>query len=59
MSIFIKGMEMPSTCPFCPLQDPEYGDCRAGATGDFEYGRRPDCPLTEVKAPHGRLIEEE
>ena len=65
MSVLIKNMEMPECCYDCPL-------IRASVAGDFYcvagdgieedlkklYERRmPDCPLVEVKEPHGRLID--
>ena len=49
---------MPKGCYDCPLLDGEYGYCTAGATGLYSP-YRDDCPLTEVKEPHGRLIDAE
>ena len=66
MSVLIKGMEMPKSCPckiigvgydlFCsfaygvPARVQEYNEC-------CENGTKPDwCPLIEVP-PHGRLID--
>lgn len=68
MGIYIKGMEMPKSCPceltgvgydlYCsfvygiPKRVREYYEC-------CENGTRPDwCPLIEVSEPHGRLIDE-
>lgn len=68
MSVLIKGMKMPKNCLVCKLRgdgsDSRYiWDCPL--TG-FEYtreegetGRLDDCPLVEVPALHGRLIDEE
>lgn len=66
MSVLIKGMEMPKSCPcklvgvgydlYCsftsgiPSRMREYGEC-------CEKETRPDwCPLLDVP-PHGRLID--
>ena len=60
MSVLIKGMEMPTSCDDCRLNNgiscyavPEYTeDCVVGKTDD-----RPNwCPLVEIP-PHGRLID--
>ena len=67
MSILIKEMEMPKSCPcelvgigydmYCsfvhgiPAMVKEYDEC-------CEKETRPDwCPLVEVPKPHGRLID--
>ena len=60
MGVYIKGMRMPRECKKC-----EY--CSIGLTDIFCLqlkkvvvfdGRRlDDCPLVEVKEPHGRLID--
>ena len=68
MSVFIKGMEMPEDCRDCPLEMyyMNNGDTRCRAKNkilaeDFKaipFDGRPDfCPLVEVPAPHGRLID--
>ena len=67
MGVFIKGMEMPTNCQDCPLN---YDQMACIVTGtrwwsdtivlmgfDSEKERLYDCPLTEVKEPHGRLID--
>lgn len=59
MSIYIKGMEMPSSCLHCDFAD-EFGDCCCKDTEPYEcefdkHDSRPDwCPLIELP-PHGRL----
>lgn len=64
MSVYIKGMEMPTRCFACPLCDT---DCCGISKGSYvEYrdvdvdvamNGRPDwCPLVEVP-DHGRLID--
>lgn len=67
MSILIKGMDMPTSCPcelvgagydlYCsfvygvPKRVREYDECCKTKT-------RPEwCPLVEVPTPHGRLID--
>ena len=65
MSVLVKNMEFPKNCYDCPF-------IRASVAGDFYcvagdgieedlkklYERRmSDCPLVEVKEPHGRLID--
>lgn len=50
MSILIKGMEMPMLCGSCFLR----GSCKQR----IYMERRPkDCPLVEVKEPHGNLVD--
>ena len=68
MSILIRGMEMPTSCEDCPLENCDenyYGDesnhrCSLiykGYTSDNRYEkRRNDCPLVPIP-PHGRLID--
>ncbi len=66
-SVLIKGMEMPNNCQDCPLN---YDQMACIVTGtrwwsdtivlmnfDSEKERLYDCPLIEVKTPHGRLID--
>ena len=67
MSVLIPGMEMPMSCAECPLcYDMVWCKLVAGEKGymwhegsefDFSGERLPDCPLVEVPAPHGRLID--
>ena len=52
MSIIIKGMAMPKDCFRCPIWNSEYGRCRVTAR---ITNCKKDCPLIEVKTPHGRL----
>lgn len=70
MSILIKGMEMPEDCRECPLEQYYMNSgetrCRAGnkiLADNFKtipFDGRPDwCPLIEVPAPHGDLIDVE
>jgi len=67
-SVLIKGMRMPEECRDCPLEMyyMNCGDTRCRATNklladDYRaipFSGRPDwCPLVEVPAPHGDLID--
>ena len=58
MGVYIKGMEMPKKCLWCPLQ--YIGFCQVTKTDvNSDLGRRADdCPIVEVPEPHGRLIDE-
>lgn len=49
MSVLIKGMEMPTLCGSCFLR----GYCVHRVYMD----RSRDCPLVEVKEPHGELVD--
>ena len=60
MSVLIKGMEMPTSCGYCPLRhEARDGDeCYLGASLT-EYQKRPDdCPLVPVPK-HGDLIDQD
>ncbi len=51
MSVLIKGMKMPERCGQCFLR---VGNCKHR----IYMERRPkDCPLVEVKEPHGNLVD--
>lgn len=60
MSILIRGMKMPKNCEACDLCY-DYVDCMAASNViKINFETRPkDCPLVEVKEPHGRLIDAE
>lgn len=59
MGIYIKDMKMPKSCWGCTLYSTV--DCaisrREEVAGAFKNIRHPNCPLIEVKEPHGRLID--
>lgn len=64
MSLFINSkVHLPSSCEKCPFNyaDMSTGICMAAdKTIDTRtYGRKrhPDCPLSELPTPHGRLID--
>ena len=66
MSVYIKGMEMPKSCFYCPFRlkfNPDEIKCLATReefeetfSGTIETRNRGNCPLIEVP-PHGRLID--
>ena len=58
MSVYIRGMEMPKSCGYCPIRHlgGDGDECFLGAK-ITEYQTRPeDCPLIPVP-DHGRLID--
>ena len=65
MGVYIKGMEMPKNCESCQFRRCisdlimfSWVGCQldAGIAKKESFkGRHPDCPLVEIKAPHGRL----
>ena len=71
MGVYIKGMQMPKDCPYCKMAhynaSDEFTGCdvvpnkRYAMHNDAVYAKstqRPDwCPLVEVPAPHGDLID--
>ena len=59
MSVLIKGMTRPKNCFECHLTKWVDDGC-AGCWADDKIhnaSRPDDCPLVEVKEPHGRLID--
>lgn len=69
MGIYIKGVKKPDRCEacYCSTHDNRYFDIicdllhRTVAINDCDY-KEPtippkDCPLVEVKEPHGRLVD--
>ena len=70
MSILIKDMKMPKSCDICPfmktnddlgVEDYRYMYCDFPGIGefvtDYEASRHPYCPLIELPAQHGDLID--
>lgn len=63
MGVYIRGMEMPKSCGYCPMLD-DYGDypfCQLtqeqrGYNFPVAVKRMDKCPLIPVP-PHGRLID--
>ena len=59
MGIYIKAMTRPSNCWNCGVGYEAQCPICIGVAGAAEYktSRHPDCPLVEIKTPHGRLID--
>ena len=64
MSLIIKGMDMPKSCDTCPIlkYNSSIHYCPLARTTmwgeDLAKGERSEgCPLVEVPAPHGDLID--
>ena len=62
--VLIKGMEMPTCCDDCFALDDrgDYPYClisheQRGYTFRTDIATMPSCPLVEIPAPHGRLID--
>ena len=55
MGVYIKEFDVPKDCAECDDDGLRWiVGCRFFS---FGIGRSPFCPLTEVKKPHGRLID--
>ena len=71
MSILIKGMEMPKNCNECKFgtwsnlhqaaacKRHDFEPCFKDYSREYMEKRADFCPLVEVPAPHGRLIDED
>lgn len=64
MAVYIRGMKMPRSCSVCDFLEYAGGDyqpwvaCRlTEETLEDPNSRGDECPLVEVKEPHGRLID--
>lgn len=63
MGVYIKGLDMPRCCRVCPFSHIwEYDDETSCILGGCWHARssnkrHKDCPLVEVKEPHGDLID--
>ena len=55
MSIIIKGMDMPRSCGECGEVWCEHW--HYSWNQPYESYKNPNCPLIEIPAPHGRLID--
>ena len=59
MGTYIKGWNPPASCADCLLGFALQVGCNRYQSGKMKTTQRPDdCPLVEVKEPHGRLIDE-
>lgn len=62
MGVYIKGLEMPEkciNCKFCVnMNEYPFHACFITYSGIyFDIDRLKNCPLVEIKTPHGRLID--
>lgn len=62
MSLIIKGMSLPSECSEClfscyDISVGEPAQCIILGERSARYSRLKNCPLSELTAPHGRLID--
>lgn len=63
MGVYIKGMKKPEKCLACPMLNYEDWCVLQEWTPEKDYtnytweGMRKNCPLIEVKEPHGDLID--
>ena len=65
MSVIVKGMEMPAECMRCPMSrcvgigsNVELMCTRLRRSVPDEEGcRDEECPITEIKTPHGKLVD--
>lgn len=61
MGVYIKGMEMPTSCSVCDIKVRCFEDVKniewLTYHPAFYEERLTDCPLIEVPTPHGRLID--
>lgn len=64
MSMFIKGMQMPSNCMKCPMLN-DSGDCcvlshkQNYAYDDMEQVKDNYCPLIEIPENHGDFFDKQ
>ena len=56
MSVYIKGMEMPESCIFCPAMNGDWSICKLTGRNINLATRQTDCPLIPVP-DHGDLID--
>lgn len=67
MSVYIKGMKMPASCAGCymflhglTMDGHPWQECAVTEReldDPFGCGKPDWCPITEIKEPHGRLID--
>ena len=57
MGVYIKDMEMPECCGYCPFEYKNYCMAKPSLKVESAY-RHTRCPLVPVP-PHGRLIDED
>lgn len=64
MGVYIKGLEMPKKCINCNFcvgmnEYPFHACFITYSEIYFDIDRLKNCPLVEIKTPHGRLIDED
>ena len=64
MGVYIKGLGMPEKCIICKfcVDMNEYPFHACFITDNdipFDIDKLKNCPLVEIKTPHGRLIDED
>ena len=59
MSVLIRGMGIPKTCGDCPCYEIEEGFCKVtyDDVSCLQISKQGNCPLVELPAEHGRLID--
>ena len=58
MGVYIKGMEMPQCCGDCHIGFCKQIGCELYIGFDnYATSRHPDCPISNITTPHGRLID--
>jgi len=58
MSVIIKDMEVPQYCGACHVGFCKQIGCELYiGFDDYATSRHPDCPISNISTPHGRLID--
>ena len=58
MSVIIKNMEVPQCCGACHVGFCKQIGCELYiGFDDYATSRHPDCPISNIPTPHGRLID--
>lgn len=58
MSVIIKDMEVPQYCGACHVGFCKQIGCELYiGFDDYATSRHPDCPISNIPTPHGRLID--
>lgn len=62
MGVYIKGLEMPKFCKNCRfcvnMNEYPFLACFITQKGiPFDTDKMGNCPLVEIKTPHGRIID--
>lgn len=58
MSVIIKDMEVPQYCGACHVGFCKQIGCELYiGFDDYATSRHPDCPISNIPTPHGKLID--